>query len=191
MLSYTRLANIAAYAQLYDLLPFVAGALRAHLLRRGDIWEDVRDYPEFHFALAIKLRCSEIYCDALRHLIGSGRDLTFLATKLDFDADTLLKFMLKRETLRSHTDQLSRDVQALTLHTYIPHTDREEHGEPVKTTYLSSTFETFDNFHKCGGVARRIMAEFLILHLSGKEHWSHVRHADQGGAGQDGMFYQR
>lgn len=69
-----RIANIVAMAEYWDLLPKVASQLVQYLLAMPGLWKDVAAFPLLYLALGKKLRSTEIYSDALRHFIGSGRD---------------------------------------------------------------------------------------------------------------------
>ncbi|KAK4616507.1 uncharacterized protein CLAFUR5_12501 [Fulvia fulva] len=173
-LDYTGLADLVALAEAYDIVEFVAPAIREDLPKRKDLWQDVRKEYKFHLALSIKLRCEAVFYDALRHLIGSGDNLSTLVDKLDFDLADAFKIAMKREQLRKAEDQLRKDLQALTLATYIPHARKNDNPDRVRTTHASSQIEIEDR-NRAQEHAHSLILETLAHHLVGQTHWSHVR----------------
>lgn len=172
-LTYYNIANITASAELYGLFELIAPALREHLLARPDIWRDVRDNTCFHLALSKKLRCEEIYVDAMRHFLGQKLDFKLLKG-MNHEAEFIIDLMEKRDELEKSVSKLDSDLKALTLTTYIPHADREDPGEPVKTSYVSSSHD-FDQIKLSFNIAHRIVMEWMVQQVSGTPHWSHVR----------------
>lgn len=180
-LSYRNFANMVAIAELYGLFELIAPALREQLLTLPDLWRDVRDNTCFHLALAKKLRCKEVYTDAMRHFLGQKLDLKLLKG-MEHNAEYIIDLMDKRDTLESSVSKLDADMKALTLTTYVPHADLEDPGEPAKTSYLSSSYE-FDHIKQGFNIAHQIVLEWMVQQISGKPHWSHVReYGDYDGA---------
>lgn len=173
-LTYESIANIVAMSQVYGFFDLIAPALRAHLLSMPGLWADVRDQFCFHLGLASHLQCKEVFGDALRHYIGSNLSIKALS-KLDFELEYVIKVVQKRERFQSTIDKLNADLQALTLTDYIPHADKEDHGQPSKTSYLASAYD-FGYIHQATNIAHRIVMEFLIQQVSATPHWSHIRH---------------
>ncbi|KAF7195987.1 hypothetical protein HII31_02613 [Pseudocercospora fuligena] len=183
-LDFRNIADIVAYAEMYDLLPYIASALRKHILSRPDLYDDVRKHYFFHMGLARKVRCVEVWFDACRHYIGSGQSLSRL-DKLDLTGEEKFKIAEKRERLEENLDDLQAELEQLTLSTYIPHA-KHTAAEPVKTTYLSLTNPRYGGHSEIARgqeIARRIVMEWLNHQRSGKAHWSYVRsfNYDEGG----------
>jgi hypothetical protein len=63
------LSLIGAYAAYFGCLPLVAGTLHRSLEAYPRLWEAVADGPLPFLQLGEKLRCPEVYVDALRHLV--------------------------------------------------------------------------------------------------------------------------
>jgi len=67
-----RIVEIMALAEYYDSLRAVAGLLQQLIVDLPNIWKDVADVPRLYLAVGKKLRCAELFADALRHLVGRG-----------------------------------------------------------------------------------------------------------------------
>lgn len=169
-LTYTNIANIIAYSELYGLFDLVAATLRDHYEQIPDIGNDIRDNFQFHLSVSKKLRSADIFNDAMRHFIGSGVGFARLKD-LDYQIDELFELTSKREELQVDIEKLTNKLQSLTLATYTPHANRSEQGTMVKTTYLASSYPSDRGFHvQAQDIARRIFMEWLNHQLCGKQH---------------------
>ncbi|KAF2838368.1 hypothetical protein M501DRAFT_1032293 [Patellaria atrata CBS 101060] len=65
------IANIAAYADLYNLLQPLKSKLANHLLAHPEIWNDLIKEPLFYLYLSILLKSEQLYTLALTHAIIS------------------------------------------------------------------------------------------------------------------------
>ena len=73
----TMISIVGAYAEYYGCLPRVAPALLGILFAHLCIWRAVQEYSYQFFQLANKLRCAELYLDALRHLLSRAQLANF------------------------------------------------------------------------------------------------------------------
>lgn len=173
---YEDFADIAAYAELYDLLAGIAPRLQELLLNKNGIWTDVRKNYHFHIALARKLECEEIFTDAMRHYIGSGSPLDDLTFRLGLDAEYAFKAACIRDNQKQQIESLRQHVQALALATHIPDTApmyaAVGHGKPVKTAFFSSAHVPTHLEH-VQEIAHNIFREWLTYQQLGEKHWAH------------------
>lgn len=175
-LDFRNIANIVAYAEMYDLLPYVAENIATYLLARDDIWSDVRNNPAFHLAIAKKIRSAPLFLDALRHFIGAGIDWNILHKDIGYtEAEAALLVLPKREQLAGSTADLTKKLQRLGLTPYIAHSNSKNPWAEVGSTFLASGFHRKSAIEKANYLARCIWNEWLNQHLAGDDHWSHVR----------------
>ena len=106
-LSYNGLANVVAHAELFGVLSVVAPLLRKYIVKRPGVWEDVRFFVNFHLALAIKLQCSELCYEGLKHYIGSSAGIPGLQSFFGFKIEVAFSHMKKREIPRTDMDRLA------------------------------------------------------------------------------------
>ncbi|WPB08401.1 uncharacterized protein RHO25_013067 [Cercospora beticola] len=177
-LEYEDFADIAAYAELYDVLAEIAPGLRQLLLNKDDIWEDVKKNYHFHLALGRKLECEETFIDAMRHYIGSGSPLNDLTMKLGLDAEYTFEIADFRESQKNRIDQLMRDIQALALATHVPDTAPKYaaigHGKPVKTAFFSSAHNP-THLERVQDLGRKIFVDWFTHQQLGEKHQIHRR----------------
>ncbi|GIZ49194.1 hypothetical protein CKM354_001222900 [Cercospora kikuchii] len=177
-LYYEDYADIAAYAELYDLLSEIAPALRQLLLNERYIWEDIKKNYHFYIALGRKLECEEVFVDAMRHYIGSGSTLRDLTTELEFDERYALEIAEIRESQIRRVEILLQDIQALTLATHIPDTSPRYApigpGRPVKTAFFSSAHAP-THLERVQEIAWHIFREWFTYQQLGAKHHAYVR----------------
>ncbi|PPJ51551.1 hypothetical protein CBER1_08648 [Cercospora berteroae] len=177
-LEYEDFADIAAYAELYDVLAEIAPSLRQLLLNKDDICEDVKKDYHFHLALGRKLECEETFIDAMRNYIGSGSPLNDLTMRLRFDAEYAFKIAEFRENQKNRIDQLMRDIQALALATHVPDTAPKYaaigHGKPVKTAFFSSAHVS-THLERVQDLGRKIFIDWFTHQQLGEKHQIHRR----------------
>ena len=65
------LADAIGYTEFYEILPNIAGIITSEQFTIDGCWQGVAKEPLFHLALGRKLRSTQIYMDALRHIVGS------------------------------------------------------------------------------------------------------------------------
>ena len=190
-LRMANIANIVAYAQMYMCLPLVAPQLQVYLLQRNDIWSDVRRQPLFHLGIANKIRCPEIFKDALRHLIGRGVHYSvFEKAGLDLGESAMMVSDL-RDQLDSKVHELKVKIARLTLTDYVKHSNSSHPGAPVGTTLLSASWDIgLTTEEKAAWLAKCAFRDCFQQRLSGEPHWSHIRHFQYhcGNYG-DGFFH--
>lgn len=175
---YVNIANIIAYAELYQVLPHVAVSIETYLLNMANIWFDVRESCEFYLGIASKLRSSTIFQDAFRHFIGKGLASQKLTELLGFStAQAALLVLPHREKLAKQISDLTHSLQRLGLTPYIAHEGTEKETLPVGSTFLSTGFHRKSTREKVNYIARSIWNEWLIQQLAGMPHWSHTRHS--------------
>lgn len=177
-LKYEDFADIAAYAELYDLLAEIAPRLQELLLNKNGIWTDVKQNYHFHIALACKLECEEIFTDAMRHYIGSGSPLDDLTFRLGLDPEYAFNAACVRDNQKQQIESLRRHIQALALATHIPDTApmyaAVGHGKPVNTAFFSSAHVP-THLERVQEIAHNIFREWLTYQQLGEKHWAHVR----------------
>ena len=173
---FESIAEIAAYAEFYDLFEVIAPALTKCLLGMYDLWLDVKENCHFHIALAQKLRCEEVFLDAMRHYIGGGNDLYDLVRIMHFESEYAFKFAQIRDAQRKRIEALTEDVLALTLQTHVPDLDQKRvgPGKPVKTSFFSSPHVVTDT-ERVQGIAQHIFMQWLNHQRLGDKHWAYLR----------------
>ena len=184
-LEMANIANIVAYAQMYMCLPLIAAQVREHLLSRDDLWTHVKRQPLFHLGLAHKLRCAEVFEDALRHLVGRGTHYSDLeAAGLDQGNAATLMYDLRTQ-LDSKVEELRLQIDRLTLTEYVKHSNSRHPGDPVGTTFLSATWDAgLSTEEKATWLSKCVFRDWFQMQLSGQGHWSHIRkYKYRGGQG--------
>ncbi|KAF2209898.1 hypothetical protein CERZMDRAFT_99956 [Cercospora zeae-maydis SCOH1-5] len=174
-LEYEDMADIAAYAELYDLLSETAPGLRNILLEKPGIWKDVKKEYHFHIALARKLKCEEIFLDAMHWDL-----IVHMHSKLPVS-----------ENVRASESQPSFKTPkpCLSLATYIPNTGPKYAalgpGHPVKTAFFSSTHVP-THLGRVQELARQIFIDWFTHQHLGEKHQSYVRENPDPDAGEAG-----
>lgn len=129
----TCVANVAAYAEYYGLLPSVAKSL-AHALyhHHTDMDRHVLERPVYWLALGYMLRSEPVFADALRHMAGGDWIYSFAANNPDWQDVILLTYKKQLELAR----RISRTEHGLSRLTLVT----EYHGPkwaPIHFTFLS------------------------------------------------------
>ena len=81
----TMLSVVGAYAEYYGCLSRVAPVLLDMLIAHPCIWQAVNEHPYEFLRLANKLRCAELYLDALRHLLSRAQRDNFKTVSAIYD----------------------------------------------------------------------------------------------------------
>ncbi|KAK3670090.1 hypothetical protein LTR78_010030 [Recurvomyces mirabilis] len=144
--TYEGLADLVEYAEVYMCLHLVADQIRTCLLAKLDLWQDVKQQPLFHLALAIRLRCEETFADSLRHLAGRG-------------------------THYSHLVEAGLDEgEAAAL------TNRTRPDLPVGTTFVASSWDIGKTAQeKAEWLAKCAYRDWFDQALAGEPHSPHIR----------------
>ncbi|SLM40654.1 hypothetical protein LPUS_11489 [Lasallia pustulata] len=140
------IANVAAYAEYYGLLPFVAKSLERGLNLRQIPMLNCRlmDQPALWLALGYMLRSETIFAEALRHFVGGDWVRSFAAKNPDWQDVILLAYKKQVELART-ISKTDHDLYRLTL---VLHTERIK-SEEAKARYL----------------ARNALRDFLVENL--------------------------
>ena len=166
------MANIVAYAELYDLLPFVAGSITKHIVSHRNIWIEVRKYPAFYLAMAKKIRSEELFLDALRHFVGSGSDWNILINEMDFTrAEAALLIFPNREEIAGRISDFLKKLQRLGV-TPVATTNYKGRSNQTSTP-IAPAARDGDTQEKAAFVARCIFNEWLNKQLAGNENMSY------------------
>ncbi|KAK5132546.1 hypothetical protein LTR08_008863 [Meristemomyces frigidus] len=103
--------------------------------------EDVKNQPLFNLALARKVRCPEVFADALRHLVGSGAHYSDFGEAGLTKGEAAALVCDYREQLDDEIERVLRDIKRLFMTDYIAHSNTKNPDIPVGTTFVSSSWE--------------------------------------------------
>lgn len=168
----TCLANVAAYAEYYGLLPFIAKSLEHgfyHQHIRMD--SDILERPVYWLALGYMLRSEPVFADALRHFVGGDWIHSFAANNPDWQDVILLTYKKQLELAQSisRTDQELYRVTLVTEH-------YEPHKTPLRFTFLSEekrAKKIKSEEAKARYLARKTLGDWLAENIS-KPHCTYV-----------------
>ena len=162
----TCLANVAAYAEYYGLLPFVAKYLEEGLQNPvAYMHRKTLDRPTYWLALGYMLRSESIFADALRHFAG-GHWIHCFAENNPGWQDVILLTYKKQLELAQRISSTDRELYRLTL---VPdHQGSRRLGGPPRFTFLSQkkgAKKTKSEEAKARYLARKALGEWLADNL--------------------------
>ena len=142
-------ADVIAYAELYDFLPQVASGLSRELRQCSKLWEDITTNPQFYLAVAVKLKDEAVFVEALRHVAATTRPNEYLGVfKAVADTTGLTEQDVEQliNKYRYKLDIVMEDVlEIITRHT-LPSHHVPNLGEPTNLTLAVP--RTHAEYHK-------------------------------------------
>ncbi len=138
---------------------------------------DVAKHPEFWLQMATNLRATDIFADALRHVVGRAKDnrrsIPFNhpgSDYLEIPREAVQLVLLKTAHLDQQMRELTRELRVLGLFDDQKLKSVARHKtypEPVRTTWLASGYAGKDPHRICEWIAKSVYREFLDQQLYG------------------------